>query len=95
MTKAEIDVLAERLRQKEVEGWTSAHDDWLRAGELATAASRYATNAAARLGISPPCLSFGANWPWDDCWWKPTTPRRDLVKSAALILAEIERMDRQ
>lgn len=26
--------------------------------------------------------------------WKPTTSRRDLVKAAALILAEIERLDR-
>ncbi|BCP56230.1 hypothetical protein K32_48470 [Kaistia sp. 32K] len=47
-------------------------------------------------------------WPWHDAvagrgegpeatkpaWWKPGTPRRDLIKAAALILAEIERMDR-
>ena len=33
-------------------------------------------------------------FPWEDAWWKPTTPRRDLVKAAALILAEIERLDR-
>ena len=33
-------------------------------------------------------------WPWDGKWWKPTTPRRDLVKAAALIVAEIERLDR-
>jgi hypothetical protein len=33
-------------------------------------------------------------WPWDRKWWKPTDRRRDLVKAAALILAEIERLDR-
>lgn len=33
-------------------------------------------------------------WPWEGKWWKPTTPRRDLVKAAALIVAEIERIDR-
>ncbi len=33
-------------------------------------------------------------WPWESKWWKPTTPRRDLVKAAALIVAEIERIDR-
>lgn len=33
-------------------------------------------------------------WPWDGKWWKPTTARRDLVKAAALIVAEIERLDR-
>lgn len=33
-------------------------------------------------------------WPWQGSWWKPTTARRDLVKAAALIVAEIERLDR-
>jgi len=33
-------------------------------------------------------------WPWTDDWWKPTDRRRDLVKAAALIVAEIERLDR-
>lgn len=34
------------------------------------------------------------NWPWDLEWWKPKNPRRDLVRAAALIVAEIERLDR-
>ncbi len=33
-------------------------------------------------------------WPWATSWWKPTTKRRNLVKAGALILAEIERLDR-
>lgn len=36
-------------------------------------------------------------WPasWDPRWWKPTGDRRrDLVKAGALIVAEIERLDR-
>ena len=36
-------------------------------------------------------------WPasWDARWWKPTGDRRrDLVKAGALIVAEIERLDR-
>jgi len=33
-------------------------------------------------------------WTWERAWWKPTTRRRDLVKAGALILAEIERLDR-
>lgn len=33
-------------------------------------------------------------WPWDAKWWKPSDPRRNLVKAAALIVAEIERLDR-
>lgn len=36
-------------------------------------------------------------WPdsWDARWWKPTGDRRrDLIKAGALIVAEIERLDR-
>ncbi|MFP3428780.1 hypothetical protein SB781_03420 [Paraburkholderia sp. SIMBA_061] len=84
------DVIIERQRQMSVEGWTPEHDDEHEIGELARAAACYAANATgfrlqSRVNI----------WPWDKAWWKPTTPRRDLVKAAALILAEIERIDRK
>lgn len=39
-----------------------------------------------------------AIWPrsWCASWWKPSEDRRrDLVKAAALLLAEIERLDRE
>ncbi|WP_416048996.1 hypothetical protein [Cupriavidus basilensis] len=89
-TAAARDVLAERRRQVEAEGWTREHDDKHGNGEMALAAGCYAANAG------------GAAWadgvpsffPWTQAWWKPTTPRRDLVKAGALILAEIERIDR-
>lgn len=32
-------------------------------------------------------------WPWSLNWFKPSSPRRDLVKAGALILTEIERID--
>lgn len=85
------DVLAERQRQVEVEGWTPEHDDQHEVGELATAAACYAGNAGGYVwaGGWP-----GEVWPWAREWWKPSTPRRDLVKAAALIIAEIERLDR-
>ena len=37
------------------------------------------------------------DWPasWSTDWWKPKTPRRDLVRAAALLIAEIERIDRK
>lgn len=37
-----------------------------------------------------------ASWPtsWAAEWWKPSDARRDLVKAGALIVAEIERLDR-
>lgn len=41
-------------------------------------------------------IQVPAPWPtsWDAEWWKPTDFRRDLVKAGALIVAEIERLDR-
>ena len=84
-----LDVIAERQRQKAVEGWTSEQDDAYQNSELADAAACYAINAHNQ-GLSTP-----AHWPWAPDWWKQSGPRRDLVKAGALILAEIERIDRQ
>jgi hypothetical protein len=33
-------------------------------------------------------------WPWSPDWWKPRDARRNLERAAALIIAEIERLDR-
>jgi hypothetical protein len=33
-------------------------------------------------------------WPWSREWWQPKDRRRDLVRAGALIVAEIERLDR-
>jgi hypothetical protein len=91
------DVLAERRRQIKVEGWTPEHDDLHSDRVLAKAAAVYALNAA-----QPPVMHFDAelqetipeNWPWSGVYWKPRGPRHDLVRAGALILAEIERIDR-
>ncbi|EGQ7596255.1 hypothetical protein I6R01_004498 [Salmonella enterica subsp. enterica serovar Cerro] len=85
-----LDVIAERQRQQSVEGWTPEHDDEHCNGELAMAAVCYIndTGTVNRNGGKP----WG--WPWDASWWKPDTRRRNLVKAGALILAEIERIDR-
>lgn len=88
-TPAARDVLAERDRQQSIEGWTPAHDDKHADGELAAAAAFYAANASA-----PDHAVQIYGWPWHPDWFKKTTPRRDLVKAGALILAEIERIDR-
>ncbi|MNY70647.1 hypothetical protein D3C86_2088230 [compost metagenome] len=40
-------------------------------------------------------VPYVENWPWSEDWWKPSPePRRNLVKAGALILADIERLDR-
>jgi hypothetical protein len=89
MRDAALDVLAERSRQISAEGWTPEHDDEHGDGELARAASVYANpHIWDILGESQ------VGWPWDASWWRPSTPRQNLVKAGALILAEIERLDR-
>lgn len=99
-SKALTDVIAERARQIAEEGWTLAHDDEHDEGQLAAAAACYAFHAAyAPLDEDIPYDALDAHpvpngWPWSPDWWKPTSPRADLVKANALILAEIERLDR-
>lgn len=86
------DVAAERRRQIEEEGWTPEHDDQHINGDMACAAAAYAFHAGTRERFyAEDPLGF---WPWDPSWWKPKDPRRDLVRAAALIIAEIERLDR-
>ena len=92
----EVSVIAERRRQVETEGWTVEHDDAHDMGEMADAAASYAMRAKygsagwAEVLPAPPRM-----WPWDSAWWKLADERRMLVKAGALILAEIERVDRK
>jgi len=87
MTTVIDEIRNERTRQISEEGWSANHDDMHTAGEMAVAASIYANpNREKR---DPP-----VGWPWDLGWWKPKDRRRDLVRAAALIVAEIERLDR-
>lgn len=97
MTKAAGDVLAERRRQVETEGWTPDHDDKHNNGEMPCAAGLYAISAGFATkyldGETETC-PVPDGWPWAPECWKPANARRDLVKAGALILAEIERIDR-
>lgn len=94
------DVLAERQRQVTAEGWTPAHDDTHDNNEMAFAAACYAFHAAAASWDLEDCGTeydshpAPKNWPWEPEWWKPKSARSDLVRAGALILAEIERLDR-
>ncbi len=91
MSKAIDDVIAERQRQVEAEGWTETHDDGHDGGELCAAGGCYALYADAYPNAGEPPEA----WPWHRKWWKPKDFRQDLVRAAALILAEIERHDRK
>ncbi|GJJ03424.1 hypothetical protein RugamoR64_39620 [Duganella rhizosphaerae] len=77
-------VLSERLRQVDVKGWTPEHDDEEHSGyELLNAAACYAAGEP-----------LSGLWPngWE---FKETGRYRMLVKSGALVLAELERIDRE
>ena len=97
-------VWIERLRQKEVEGYTPAHDDDDEhdQGQLAILASYYALSSAypdgPAVGPLPAWYSSSLNYLRGivesfGAGWKvnPKSPIRDLVRAGALILAELER----
>lgn len=85
-----VAVWKERMRQISTEGFSRERDDGYVQGELASAAACYVLPKSKRRDVF--VLS---HWPWSAKWWKPSTdPRRNLVKAGALILAEIERLDR-
>lgn len=94
------EIYAERRRQVDSEGRTPAHDDEHRAGDMAKAAACYAAGTTfeqrgtGRRADGPMGRRGSILWPWDKSWWKPKGRRRDLVRAAALIVAEIERLDR-
>lgn len=85
------DVLAERERQKSVEGWTPEHDDEHTRGELQIAAACLCVDGTdaevhlegAQIDQWGLVARHHGNW------------RRELVIACALILAEIERIDRE
>lgn len=90
-------ITAERARQVDVEGWTPEHDAEHDSDDLARAAACYALPRRWRdpLFVEPQCPP--KQWPWEGRYWKPTPADRvrELVKSGALIAAEIDRIRRQ
>lgn len=88
-----LEIARERQRQIEAEGWTPEHDDKHVGGEMIAAACTYALEAT----FDRPLVHgrwYGMLWPWAKEWFKPKNKRRDLIRAAALIVAEIERIDR-
>lgn len=99
-------IALERNRQLKIEGWTPAHDDTHKGCEMARAASAYAIvgSQIANLHLrgekpvvedEPYLAATPMNWPWQKEWWKPSSdPIRNLIKSGALLAAEIDRLQR-
>lgn len=81
------DVLAERQRQISKEGWTPEHDDEHDEGDLSLAGAVYAVTKGYRADVPPA-------WPWEAAAFKPRDWRANLVRAGALVLAELERLDR-
>ncbi len=98
--QAALDVLAERARQIEVEGWTPEHDDKYVSSALADAAAAYAMSPEMRrrsrlaAGLPTDENGYPACWPFDTEWWKPGDRCRMLQKAGALIIAELGRIYR-
>ncbi len=95
MTQAATDVLAERKRQVEVEGWNATHDDEHDDHSMSVAAACYALANRPALEVQTVKLRDLWQWTgWSIAWFKPKDRRRNLIRAAALLLAEIERLDR-
>lgn len=95
-TKAGLDVLGERARQRRMEGYDDAHDDGHSDFSLSSAAIAYILDAKLRGTTGHGFDSFPpTEWPWMKMDWKPKGIRQSLVVAAALLLAEIERLDRR
>lgn len=96
--KIGAEMVAERNRQTDVEGYSPAHDDG-HPGEMARAAGCYATTAGEAIESGNSDTSgehlHAWQWPWEKDAWKPKNARRDLIRAGALIIAEIERLDRK
>lgn len=92
MMKTAIELIdEERKRQIDEEGYNPYDDRFNNPdGELARAAACYAIPKKWRLRVH----NLTELWPWALEWWKPTPEdrERELVKAAALIVAEIDRL---
>ncbi|RUJ17969.1 hypothetical protein IPC371_18840 [Pseudomonas aeruginosa] len=90
--QAWLDVQAERRRQVEVEGYHGFRDSHYINYELSKAARGYIEVSWHALSGGLPCKK-PESWPWM-AGFKWADGRTMLVKAGALILAEIERLDR-
>lgn len=89
LSQAAADVLAERLRQVEAKGYGLESDDALTDYQLPRAAACYVLASA---GVARHKSTL--YWPFAGPMKPSDSRRRNLIKAGALILAELERLDR-
>jgi hypothetical protein len=92
------DIAVERARQVTEENYSLAHDDAHTHAELARAAGSFVLLAAADSALLPHEIRKAAAnlWPFEDVDLREKrSARRMLVIAGALIIAEIERLDRR
>lgn len=82
------EIIAERKRQIHDKGYTSESDDAHTNNELIDAAIAYCTSAKKETAAAKEC------WPLALEHFKPSEERRDIIKAIALLIAEVERIDR-
>lgn len=94
MDKVLADIKRKRQRQVVVHGRSRLHDDLHTDGEIAIAAIPYIQSAyMEKLGLT--AEELGVFWPWVNEPPKLAQPRRELLlNAAALLVADIERLDR-
>lgn len=94
-TRAVQLLVKERARQIDVEGFATTHDDEHTDGSIAAAAASYAMFAA-NVAQSREWRQAPVSWPWEASSWKVEEgdAKSALVKAGALILAELERLER-
>lgn len=80
------EIASERVRQVKAKGYTAEGDDIYTAGDLAQAAAAYALHDSSGYSLE--------TWPWPEASFKPKDARRNLIRAGALIVAEVERLDR-
>jgi hypothetical protein len=83
------ELFVERVRQVDETGHPIEEDDSFTDGGIADAAAAYASTDTFYVGESVPEL-----WPWPDDLFNRKDRRTNLVRAGALIVAEIERLDR-
>ncbi|WP_279480301.1 hypothetical protein [Aureimonas sp. SK2] len=95
MSRAMVDVLDERIRQRVAEGYTAEHDDQHVLGEIARAGAAYAIHGGESDEVRDRMRAPPFWWPWSPSFWKPKDRYRDLVRACALLIAELERLNRR